>query len=516
MGRNGTAESGLTRYRCSSCGTRTTGGPQSTHANQNLGYDPDETLTYTQKLRVAVRNGANRFVITSAANNSEVNYNAFKALKRLCRDRQAHLIILPIHYKNLSLYTASNEYKKTWAAAVMPYLMTEKLRIGNKLWVRGDISIQATAANPLSGMAPLAADTWAIFGHSQMALEPIPTPITELPGRLYTTGAITQKSYSATKVGAKADFHHVTGALLVETVNGKNYIRQLNVDHQGRIYDLCDCYTPDEIIRDNATLSLTTGDEHIKWMDPGVLEATYHNKDSIVAYCTPEYIVRHDVLDGYAGSHHHKDHYTTQYKKWFFGDGDYTAELEQVVDFINTTTPANTVNVLVRSNHHEHLDKWLERVDDREDHLNADLICELRNAQREAIRNKQEYDAFSLYVSPRLTVPAVFTNPNTPFLLNGVDFTHHGHRGANGARGSAANFANATHKATIGHTHSARIVKSVYQVGKSCVSLEYEEGLSSHTHTHCLQYANGKRTLIDIFGKQWRATNPPNTGDLQV
>jgi len=110
----------------------------------------------------------------------------------------------------------------------------------------------------------------------------------------------------------------------------------------------------------------------------------------------------------------------------------------------------------------------------------------------------------------------VFTDPNMPFMIGGVDFGQHGHRGANGARGSAQGFANTTHKATIRHTHAARIVKSVYQVGKSCKDLEYETGLSSHTNTHSLQYMNGKRTLIDIFGKFWRARNTANTGKLPI
>ena len=392
------------------------------------------------------------------------------------------------------------------------------MRIGPKIWVRADIKIQATAADPLSGMAPLAGDKWAIFGHSQIALEPIATPQEQLPGRMYTTGCITRKAYSSTKAGAKAAFHHVVGALLVE-IQGKNaFIRQLNADHKGYIHDVTDCYTPTTILRNQAALSLTTGDEHVKWMLPNVMTATYDADNSIVQVTKPSTLVRHDVLDGYAGSHHHEKHYTTQYKKWYHGDANYRRELDQVVNHINTTTPItwDCMNLLVRSNHHEHLDFWLERADDRIDHENADIICELRNAQRQAIRAGDDYDAFRLYLEPRLEVPAEFSNPNKPYMLGGVDFSQHGHRGQSGSRGSAKGFANTTHKATIGHTHSARIVKSVFQVGKSCDNLEYEEGLSAHTHTHSLQYANGKRTLIDIFGTNWRATNEPNDGKLTV
>lgn len=515
MHRNGSANSGRTRYRCKGCGTRTTGSAESQHLSQAVGYDVDEVESYTKLIKEAVRHGANRFVITAAANNCEVNYKAWRSLLNLCSDREAHLLVLPVHYKNINLFTAGQQYEKWWAKSVEPYIVSDSIRIGNKCWIRGDISLQATAADPLSGMAPLAGDKWAIFGHSQQSLEPIATPSGDMPGRMYTTGSITQKSYSKTKVGAKANFHHITGALLVE-ISGKNtFIRQINVDHNGNIHDLTDLYTPEGVERDQQALSLTTGDEHVKWMLPNVLKSTYTLPNSIVNVTRPKYIVRHDILDGYAGSHHHEGHFTTQYKKWFHGHADYRAELDQVCEHIDSTTPTawKCTNVLVKdSNHHEHLDWWLERADDRKDHLNADLICELRNLQREAIREEKPHAAFELYLAPRLNVPTVFTDPQTPFLLAGVDFSQHGHRGANGSRGSARGFANTTHKATIGHTHSARIVKSVHQVGKSCQVLEYEAGLSSHTNTHSLQYTNGKRTLIDVFGLQWRATNKPSMG----
>lgn len=513
----GKAQSGRQRYKCFGCGRSTTGGPESTHDSQNLGYNPAVARARLLDLRSAVANGANRFVITSAVNNTELNTPAWKSLLRLCADRKAHLIVVPIHYKNVTLYNAAEEFEKWWSPAILPYLIDEEVRIGPKTWVRADISIQATAADPLSGMAPLANDKWAIFGHSQQSLEPIPTPIDQLPGRMYTTGAITKPSYSKTKLGAKAAFHHVCGALLVETQGGKAFIRQLNFDHHGRVQDLCDLYSPTDQRRNQSIMSLTTGDEHVKWMLPGVLKATYTKEDSLVATCRPEYIVRHDVLDGYAGSHHHLGNHVIEYRKWLKKDADYRAELDQVVQHINETTPAGAVTVIIQdSNHHDHLHRWLERADDRKDHQNADLICELRNEQRKAVRENRDPNPFKLYLEPRLTVPTIFVAPHEPFMLAGVDHSQHGHRGVNGSRGSARALANTTHKLTIGHAHSARIVRGVFQVGKSCGTLEYEGGLSSHTHTHCLMYPNGKRTLVDVFARHWRATNSPKAGKLKI
>jgi len=512
----GKTPGGRQRYTCWYCKTSTTGGPESTYKHVYLGFDQDQVSQRAVDIRQALLKGANRFVVTSVINNTDLFLPAWRSLLNLCADLDAILIVLPIHYKNISLYTANQEYLKTWPKAVLPYLINDEIRIGPKTWIRGDINIQATATNPLSGMAPLAGDKWVIFGHSQMAMEPIPTPLNQLPGRMYTTGALSKKSYSQTKLGAKAAFHHVYGALLVETQGNRSFIRQLNADHKGHIHDLTNQYTPDGVIRDVPALSLTTGDEHVKWMDPKVLKATYTHPNCLVNTCKPTYLVRHDVLDSYAGSHHHEKSYALQYKKWFHGHADYRQELDQVIHHLEITTPStyDCKNILIRSNHHEHLDRWLNRVDDRQDHLNADLICELRNAQREAIREGKEFDAFRLYLEPRLKVPTIFADSNTPIMLAGVDHSQHGDLGSNGTRGSARQFANTTHKATIGHTHTARIVQSVYQVGKSTGILDYEAGLSSHTQTHCLQYQNGKRTLIDILGSNWKATNKATRGGM--
>ena len=52
--------------------------------------------------------------------------------------------------------------------------------------------------------------------------------------------------------------------------------------------------------------------------------------------------------------------------------------------------------------------------------------------------------------------------------------------------------------------NSPQINKGVYQVGTSSkLKLEYTHGPSSWLNTHCIIYANGKRTLINIIGGEW-------------
>jgi hypothetical protein len=448
-------------------------------------------------------------------NNSGVLAGAWKALRQFCEHNNAHMMVIPCHYKNVSLFTAGQQYQKWFPKAVQPYIVDQNVRIGPKTYVMASTRIQATAVNPVSGLQPLAGDKWAIFGHGQQTLIPVATPITDLPGRMYTTGAITKKSYSHTKDGAKAAFHHVTGALYVEVHGARVFIRQLNMDHKGHFQDLDKMYTPDEVIIDQTAEVLTMGDEHVKWMLPNVKKQTFTAPDSIVNTMRPANLVRHDVLDFYAKSHHHEKSYRTQYKKWWNKDDSVEAELLEMVQHINETTPPYAVSKFVNdSNHHDHLDQWISRADPRKDHLNADLICELQTLLREDVRNGTSTNLLEMWMRPHIKVDIEFLDPNEPHMIGGVDHSQHGHKGANGARGSAQGIANTTHKASIGHSHSAQIVKSVFQSGKSCGTLEYESGLSTHTNTHILQYYNGKRTLIDILGNGWRATNPAKDGGL--
>lgn len=503
MGRNGTAESGRARWLCSQCGTRTTGSGESQWC---LGYDAELVGANVRRVRQRIKDGQKRFVVTAAQNNTRKDAKFFKSLQKYCEANNAELLIIPLHYKNISLYTAAQEYRKQWDPDLQPYFVDQEILLGGNISVLADISLGATLFNPLAGKEPIGGHRWTIFGHPQFAMEPVATPGSKLPKRMYTSGAITVKNYSRTNAGAKAEFHHIIGALVVEVDGRQAFVRHLNADHTGGFYDLDRYYTGDKVTSGHRITALTTGDEHVKFMRPGVRQATYGNGDSIVRVLKPKYIFRHDVLDGYAGSHHHDHDDVLQFRKYHKKDHDYRTELDQVVAFVDETTPKNSTTVFVPSNHHDHLYKWLSRVDPRKDPQNALLIHELKAEQYDNALHNCTTDPFEIYVGKRLKCKHLFLDRSKPFNLDGVDYSQHGDVGTNGSRGSAKGLAKGASKMVIGHSHGARIVRGVYQVGTSTGRLEYERGLGDHTNTHCIQYPNGKRALIDIFGRKWRGS----------
>lgn len=487
---------GAKDWQCSDCGYNQVKAPKrQDDFLTSWGFDTERAENHAKKCEKK-----KRIIVTSAQNNTDVFSPFWKALKQAAACYKAEIAVIPVHYKNITLM--EKDQSKEWCKQVSPYLVKGDIQFNNVL-IRSDMKINATSLNPLQGKQPHGGNNWVVFGHAQMAMEPVPTPGDMMPKRLYTTGSCTLENYSVSDLGERARFHHTMGALLIEKHKDHVFIRQLNCDDNGHFYDLDKRFTSTGWTKGHSALSLTTGDEHVKFNK--VEKETYTGRGSVVGILKPKYIVRHDVLDGYAGSHHHHRDPVTQFKKHHSGDNNYRAELRQVVDFINRTTPKGSISLIVPSNHHDHLDKYLATADANKDHENAILICELQAEIRKAALKDERHDALYLYMKDRLKCEFEFLDRSKPYLIGGVDHAQHGDVGVNGSRGSAAALSRSTFKMTVGHSHSARICKGVFQVGTSTGKLEYERGLGTHSNTHCIQYKNGKRTLIDIINGRWKA-----------
>lgn len=443
---------------------------------------------------------AERIIVTSAQNNTEPEVAFLQSLKVCAEHYGARLVVVPTQLQTFGLFD-KDKPEKEWHPSVAPYLVKGDIEIGN-VTIRSDVRIKPTTINPLAGKHGHCGSRWVIFGHPQHMMEPVASPADHLPKRMYTTGSVTKPNYTISDAGEKAKFHHVAGALLIENMGEHCFIRHLNADKKGAFYDLDKRFTPQGVTNGHRLAVLTPGDEHVKFN--ACANETYLNKDSICNTLRPEFIVRHDVLDGYAGSHHHEKDDVLGFRKFHKGDCDYRAELEQCVEFINKTTPKWAKTLIVPSNHHDHLDQWLSRVDPKKDPLNALLIHDMKKMQYENALTDDQKSAFQLYCEGKLKCKHEFLDRNKQHIIGGIDHAQHGDVGSNGSRGSAKGLAKSTHKMTIGHSHGARLFQGVAQAATSTGRLEYERGLSDHSMTHVIQYKNGKRAFIDIISGLWR------------
>lgn len=359
---------GKQRYHCNEC-----------RRHFSVEAEPVEPTFEVGKAEKATIEKHDRYIITCAQNNTPVQPDFWAAVERYASETGAKLIVIPVRYRNP---TAPGEYviaerETWWPYEVEPYLVEGELKLHPKLWMLGDVRVQATAQRPLSGLEALSGPASAIIGHSQIAMQTIPTPQQRLPKQMYTTGSVSLKNYSRTKTGKVGWLHHSLGALVVEKEDGRFHVRVVNGDSDNAFYDLRTRYAADGVSSVDRIPGIVLGDEHVTWLDPDVTAATFGEEQSLVSELRPEVIVRHDVLDNYSISHWHDNDPIQRFAKWRYNLDGLEAELAQAVEHINSTTPPKTENVVVASNHHDWLLRWLNRADPKKEPWNALVYHEL-------------------------------------------------------------------------------------------------------------------------------------------
>ena len=230
----------------------------------------------------------------------------------------------------------------------------------------------------------------------------------------------------------------------------------------------------------------------------------------MVAVLRPKVLVRHDVFDGYSVNPHHRRDPIAKFAKHHAGADDLEAELQGAIDHIDETTPKDSVNVIVASNHTDFLIRWLKDMDPKDDPRNAIVYHELMAACLRAAKMSpagvKGIDPFAHWVAPRLKSKARFLSRTEHYVIKGIVLQLHGDDGPNGSRGTPTGYSKLGAKTVIGHSHAPGIYWGCYQVGTSTpLRLEYNRGPSSWFNTHCFVWPNGKRQLVHLVKGKWRA-----------
>jgi hypothetical protein len=441
-----------------------------------------------------------RFVISAVQNDTPVNEEFLVTLQSYCRMNNAKLILVPIKYK----YTQESTFDVD-----EDFLYTRDVQLSKKLRLLAHVQITPTIATPLSGLDEQSKGNSLIIAHPQLQMRTLAT-LDSSPAQLWTTGAITYANYAETKTGEKARFNHSLSALVVEKDGDQFYARVLNCDDANGFYDVDGYYVADEYHPGAEVEALIVGDEHAMFIDPKVKGATYTNRDSIVNVLRPAQIVRHDVLDFFSGSHHHQHSFLLQYAKHKTTTNRIESELSLTLKHIAETTPEWSHTVMVASNHVEHMNKWLDTIDPKQEVWNAKLYYRmmylmLEHIDQNGIDIPNAFQVWTENTEHDFVVPEMtWLGRNESYKIHGIELSNHGDMGINGSRGSPAQFSRLPDKMVVGHSHSPSIMKGCYTVGTSTGRLEYTRGPSSWANTHCVIYANGKRQLLTIINGKWK------------
>lgn len=504
---NGKSPAGATRWVCRNggqhCYSTTNPDGQAQGAKVTRSKKP---LKFTRVLEAETK----RFIITSAQNATPVHEGFWASLQVAAKELDAELIVIPFRYKNpTSRWTASQAGSEVWAEEFDNYLFNTRKKLCDNLVIAGDVKTQPTAVSPLSGFEGLTGGESCIIGHTKVQLRVVPVPSGKFPKILTTTGACTVPNYTDSKAGKLGGFHHSLSAVMVEVVGGKRFhLRQLSANKEGEFIDLNRLYTPTGSKKAPRALGLVMGDTHVRFICPKVERATFGD-DGIIETLDPEFVIWHDVLDGYAANPHHLGDPFISYAKQNSGLQDVRKEVEYTIDFLDKRTRGRK-SIVVPSNHDNFLSRWVKREDWKQDPANAKFYLQTALAMLESTTmtdaGTSYHDPFKAWVEKLSKNPGVrCLKGDESFTLAGIECGMHGHQGPNGARGSIKNLSRLGAKVVIGHSHTPGITEGAYQAGTSTpLRLEYTGGPSSWLNTHVVIYANGKRSLITIIDGAWR------------
>jgi len=481
-----------------------------------------------QKAPLPQAGQVNRYILTSAQNNTFVHKAFWENVLAMAKHYDAKIMVGTFSYNQnqfgqLAVKRGKDkpEEKELWFDPILePYFSDSRIELAPGLMWCGEMNIQPTDENPLSGLETYAHGASAIFPHTKIEMRSIAT--TNMPVKInYTTGTVTLMNYIQKKMGLKAEHHHRYAFVIVEVDSQGNWwVRQVAARKNGRtIQDLGVLVQDGKVVSTNAHVdAITWGDLHATKSQPEVVEASQKMLDEL----HPRFQFIHDVMEGVSVNRHYVKHAPLPhlfFHRWLRGLHRLEEELKRTRVIVEQYLRPWCKTVAPDANHDAWwLHSWLNKYDYRYDPPNAEIFLRLQLFMYEQIRAGKMPKNVNLMQRVMETEagmkPGVvkFLLPDESFVVNEVECGQHGHQGANGMFGNPNNLSKLGRKMTTSHTHSCGIYHGLFVAGTSSKlteGWEYTTGPSSWSWGHVVQYPNGQRAIVSmrvIDGvAKWRA-----------
>jgi hypothetical protein len=464
-----------------------------------------------------------RYILTSAQNNTYVHKAFWANLKAFAEHYHAQIMVGTFSYNQnqfgkLAVKRGTEKDKETalwFDPAIKEYLSDDRVELAPGLSWCGEMNIQPTEENPLSGLESYAHGSSAIFPHTKIEMRSIAVPEGTPVKMNYTTGAVTLLNYIQKKAGLKAEHHHRYAFLIVEVDSDGNwFVRQVAARKNGRNIQDLNVEVEDGVVvtTDAKVEAITWGDLHAACAEKWVVDASIEMLDTL----KPKYQFLHDIMEGASINRHVRKHKAVHEKFhiWLRGMHRLDAETTETIKWLKQYLRPWVKTVVPDSNHDAWwLKSWLNEFDYRVDPANAELFLKLQAFMYREIRaGKMPKD---VNITERLFVTESglennaikFLLPDESFLVcKEIECGMHGHLGPNGAFGAPGNLSKLGKKATTAHTHSAGIYHGLYVAGTtSQLRWNYNIGPSSWSHAHVVCYPNGQRAIVTLRNNKWRA-----------
>ena len=466
-----------------------------------IGFNIFETCKKDVSLKVK---RGDRFIITTAVSDTVVHTRFLNSIRHYCKINKARLIVLPIEdpakRRDKSSFYLSKELKDD-------IVIMRNTKLNNNLFI-SSIKISAKQINPLTGLKRIGQrNGCCVYASPKQFMETVAVSNVKIPAVLMTTGAITVPDYNSDMYFSKrtayiAETDHTLGAIIVEIKNDRVfYFRQIQCDDSGKFVDLGKQYSKNKVTKLTPT-AFVPGDLHSGDHDPQVIQNWYE----VSNFTKCKKWILHDIFNGKSISHHDKKSKSLQARKAEKGQLNLKQEIINASTVIHQIYNRGIKNItIVKSNHDEWLDRWLESGEYVDDPYNLNTALRLVEAQI------KKDDPLKVAIETIGGLPknvskkVKWLGRDEDYVIAKIECGAHGDLGSNGSRGNVASLENAYGNCVIGHAHSPKIIRGVWVVGTSTyLKVGYNSGASGWANSGVLVYPNGSRQMIfSIFGG-WR------------
>lgn len=433
-------------------------------------------------------------LITSAQAEARPAPNLLRSMETYVAERAGSLVVLPM---------IGESARQDWDS-LHPDFADKDVEYGvRKLNDRIQIEqfhVRPYQVDPVTGLRRFAQrNRTQVFASPKQRLQPIPDSLREHPKFLVTTGAVTEPNYALAsdisaerrRLGSIAKRDHVLGGLVVEVANSDTYyMRHITSNGTGSFIDLGTKYDGDEVTEGIRPDAMVLGDYHCGRTDRDVLAATYGMIDDL----KPKRVVLHDFFDGHSVSHHVDRDLISQgiLQQVDYDHTSLEQELKQCNDELNAMSELTDEVVVVMSNHHEFLWRWLNEGRFVKDKYNARFGFKLANYMAE--RDENDPVEHGIRMMGNLARNIRFLKRTDDYKVRGYQLGAHGDKGVGLGYGSMTSKENDFGQSISGHVHKAQTLRRTHTVGTMLpLDMYYMRGNPSDwSNSHAVIYPNGQ------------------------
>jgi hypothetical protein len=428
-----------------------------------------------------------RYIISSAQTASPVNINFLNNIKAYAKHIDAEIGIIATRYRNPT--SIWKEEGDVWATEVHPYLTANRQLLHKNVLLVADLKIQATSANPTSGVELFGGNASCIVGSPKIEMISVPVLPIQNQKFIYSTGSVTVPNFTDTVAGGKAAENHSYGFIIVEIENDEIvHLRSVSANHDGDFNDLIFRIESGKVFKEDVEI-LVWGDSHFAQKKENVTNAFRKICDNLNIKTS----ILHDIWDSESINIHNIKNPIIQHQLMMEGKNDLKKELDQMHSELFWFESNMDNTIVVGSNHDDMLDRALIQSDWKDNLINAKIFVELLSIKLSGNAN----NGIIPYLIEHSFSNIKALNTNASYVKYGVELALHGHKGGNGSKGSAKGMSKLSTKSIIGHSHSPSIIGGCYQVGISCkMDHGYNSGLSGWAYAGVTLNKHGKRQLI--------------------